>query len=189
MKPLFFSQPSGFRSWLEQNHKKETEVLVGFYKIDSGKLSMTWPQSVDEVLCFGWIDGIRKSIDKDSYCIRFTPRKKTSIWSTVNITKVTELNKKGLMQPSGLEAFDNRTEEKSEIYSFESATKKLTESFENKFKTNKKAWDYFISQAASYKKTVIHWIMTARHESTQVSRLEKTIAESEKHKRLWEKYK
>jgi len=189
MEPAFFSTQSDFRNWLENNHRTETELLVGFYKVNTDKLSMTWPQSVDEALCFGWIDGVRKSIDEDSYCIRFTPRKKTSIWSAVNIKKVENLVKQGLMQAAGLDAFNNRKEEKSKIYSFESDTKKLPENFEKHFKANKVAWNFFTSQTFSYKKTVIHWIITAKQELTQLSRLKKAIAESEKQKRLWDRYK
>src|ERR1043165_3844754 len=101
MQPTFFSRPSEFRKWLKKNHKKEKELLVGFYKVGSGKPSMTWPESVDEALCFGWIDGIRKSLGEESYTIRFTPRKTSSIWSAVNIKKMEELTKKGLMKPAG----------------------------------------------------------------------------------------
>jgi uncharacterized protein YdeI (YjbR/CyaY-like superfamily) len=119
MTATFFAKQSEFRKWLDKNHKKETELLVGFYKINSGKPSMTWSQSVDEALCFGWIDGVRKSIDKDSYQIRFTQRKPTSIWSAVNIKKIEELTKQGLMQPAGLVSFENRKENKSKIYSYE----------------------------------------------------------------------
>jgi uncharacterized protein YdeI (YjbR/CyaY-like superfamily) len=144
MTPTFFIQQSDFRKWLEKNHKNKTELLVGFYKTNSGKPSMDWPQSVDEALCFGWIDGVRKSIDGESYCIRFTPRKATSIWSAVNIKKVTALTKLGLMQPAGLASFENRKENKSRIYSYEKEPLKLTGAYEKKFKANKKALDFFI---------------------------------------------
>jgi uncharacterized protein YdeI (YjbR/CyaY-like superfamily) len=187
--PIFFKNQSEFREWLEKNHKKETELLVGFYKIASSKHNMTWPQSVDEALCFGWIDSVRKSIDHESYCIRFTPRKPTSIWSKVNIDKVKKLTKSGLMQPSGIEAYQNRKAEKSEIYSFESDTKLLAGHLEKQFTANKKAWEFFITRSPSYQKTVIHWIMTAKQEATKLSRLEKTILASEKQKLLWDRYK
>ena len=114
--PTFFARQSDFRKWLQKNHKKETELLVGFHKVGSGKPSMTWSQAVDEALCFGWIDGVRKSIDKDSYQIRFTQRKSTSIWSAINIKKIEELTKQGLMQPAGLASFEKRTESKSKQY-------------------------------------------------------------------------
>src|SRR5436190_15451849 len=135
--PTFFEKQSDFRKWLQKNHKRETELLVGFYKVGSGKPSMTWSQSVDEALCFGWIDGVRKSIDKDSYQIRFTHRKPTSIWSAINIKKIEELTKKGLMQPAGLASFEKRVESRSKIYSYEKEPAELTQSFKKLFKTNK----------------------------------------------------
>lgn len=189
MKPIFFTTPLEFRKWLTENHQTATEILVGFYKVHSGKPSITWPQSVDQALCFGWIDGVRKSINSESYCIRFTPRKPSSIWSTVNIKKVEELTKQGLMQQAGHEAFAKRKEEKSKIYSFETDVKKLSNDFEKQFKANKVAWEFFIKQAASYQKAVIHWIVTAKQEKTQQNRLEKVITESEKQIRLWDQYK
>ncbi len=185
MKPVFFSNQLEFRKWLNINHKKKTELLVGYYKVGSGKPSITWSQSVDEALCVGWIDGIRKSIDKDSYCIRFTPRRETSIWSAININKVKKLTELGLMQPAGLEIFRKRKKEKTAVYSFESGAKKFKENFEIIFRANKEAWDFFTTQAPSYQRTIIHWIMTAKQEKTQLLRLEKAMTESEKQKRLF----
>src|SRR6187549_2738244 len=170
MKPTFFPAQSHFRKWLEKYHEKETELLVGFYKVDSGKPSMTWSQSVDEALCFGWIDGVRKSIDKDSYQIRFTRRKSTSIWSAINIKKIEELTKQGLMEPAGLASFEKRTEGKSKIYSYEKEKVELTPRFKKKFKANKKAWDYFQSLAPSYKKVSTHWVMSTKQETTRIKR-------------------
>lgn len=184
MKPTFFAKQSDFRKWLEKNHKKKKELIVGFYKADSGKPSITWSQSVDEALCFGWIDGIRRSIDDTSYCIRFTPRRPTSIWSDINVKKVEELTKKKLMKPEGLAAFKLRKEHKSKIYTYEKETATLSSEYEKKFKAAKKAWAFFISQTPSYQKVILHWIMSAKREATQIKRLEKTIAESEKQKRL-----
>ena len=184
MTPTFFATQSDFRQWLKENHDKETEILVGFYKVGSDKPSMTWPQSVDEALCFGWIDGVRKSVDGDSYSIRFTPRRKTSIWSAVNIKKVAELTEQGLMQPSGVKAFAKREEHKSRIYAYEKEPVKLAAEFERKLKANQKAWLFFESQAPSYQKTIIHWIMNAKQETTKISRLEKLITASEKGQRV-----
>src|SRR6187551_1378625 len=115
MSPLFFETPDEFRKWLKKNHKKETELIVGYYKVNSGQPSMSWSESVDQALCFGWIDGVRKSIDKSSYQIRFTPRKPGSIWSAINISKIKELTKKGLMEPAGVASFENLKEHKSKI--------------------------------------------------------------------------
>src|SRR6187401_3158431 len=126
MTPTFFANQSDFRKWLQKNHKKETELVVGFYKVGSGKPSMTWSQSVDEALCFGWIDGVRTSIDKDRYQIRFTPRKPGSNWSAVNLKKIEELTKQGLIQPAGLAVFEKRKAEKSKIYSYEKAEPKFS---------------------------------------------------------------
>jgi uncharacterized protein YdeI (YjbR/CyaY-like superfamily) len=179
MKPTFFPKQTDFRKWLKKNHKKERELLVGFYKVGSGKPSMSWSQSVDEALCFGWIDGVRKSIDKDSYTIRFTPRKPASIWSGINIKKVTELTNQGMMQPAGLESFEKRKESKSKIYSYEKAPSKLAAAYEKKFKENKKAWAFFTSLAPGYQKLGIHRVMDAKQEKTQLNRLEKLISESE----------
>lgn len=184
MTLTFFAKQTDFRKWLAKNHKKEKELLVGFYKVGSGKASMTWPQSVDEALCFGWIDGVRKRIDEESYSIRFTPRKPTSIWSAVNIKKIGELTEKSLMQPAGIEAFAKRTHAKSAIYAYENEPVNLSPAFETKFKANKKAWTFFTAQAPSYQKTIIHWIMRAKQEATQLSRLEKTMIESSNQKRV-----
>lgn len=179
MTPTFFAKQSEFRRWLDKNHKKETELLVGFYKVDSGKPSMTWSQSVDEALCFGWIDGVRKSIDKDSYQIRFTQRKSTSIWSAVNIQKIEELTKQGFMQPAGLASFENRKEDKSKIYSYENEEVKFSSDFEKLFKANKIAWDYFQSLAPSYRKPSTNWVMSAKQEATRIKRLKELIDDSE----------
>ena len=185
MTATFFSKQSDFRNWLKKNHKKETELVVGFYKVGSGKPSMTWSQSVDEALCFGWIDGVRTSIDKDSYQIRFTQRKPASIWSAINIKKIEALTKQGLMQPAGLASFEKRKEERSKVYSHEKDEVKFTRDLEKQFKTNKKAWEYFQSLAASYKKVSTHWVISAKQEPTRIKRLKELIADSEKGTNQW----
>lgn len=185
MKPTFFSQQSDFRKWLEKHHNKETELVVGFYKAGSGKQGMTWSQSVDQALCFGWIDGVRKSIDDDSYCIRFTPRKPASSWSSVNIKKVQELTRQGLMHEAGLAIFNKRTDGKSGIYSYEKTDVTFSAEWEKLFKTNKKAWKFFQSLAPSYRKASIHWVMSARQQTTQVKRMNILIAESEAGTNQW----
>ena len=172
MTPTFFSDQIEFRKWLDINHKTASELIVGFYKVGSGKPSMTWPQSVDQALCYGWIDGIRRSIDHESYHIRFTPRRPTSIWSEVNLKKVESLIEKKLMQPAGLAVYLKRKENNSKIYSFENDTKKLTDNYEMRFQANQPAWNFFVNSAPSYQKTIIHWIMSAKQEKTQISRLE-----------------
>lgn len=183
-KAFYFNDQAEFRKWLEAHHKASSELLVGFYKVNTGRPSMTWPQSVDQALCFGWIDGVRKTIDKDSYCIRFTPRKPTSIWSAVNIDKIKKLTDQGLMQPAGIDAFQKRSEERSKVYSFENDAKLLSAHLEAIFKADSPAWDFFVTQAPSYQKSIIHWIMAAKQEVTQLARLEKTISESHLQRRL-----
>lgn len=184
MNPIFFPTPTDFRKWLKKNHKKETELHVGFYKVGSGKPSLTWSQAVDQALCFGWIDGVRNSIDKDSYCNRFTPRRKNSNWSEINIKKVEELTKAGLMMPEGQKAFEWRLENRSGIYSYENIPGDLSPVYKKQFVKNKIAWEYFNKQAPSYKKVIIHWIMSAKQEKTRLSRLEKAIQTSGIQKRL-----
>lgn len=178
-QPVFFPTQSSFRKWFEKNHDKAKELLVGFYKVNSGKQSMTWSESVDEAICFGWIDGIRKSINSESYSIRFTPRKQGSIWSSVNIQKVENLSKQGLMHPSGMAAFEKREAKKSAIYSYEKVPEILSAGFLKKFKANKKAWKFFQSMAPSYQRTAIHLVMTAKQEITKLKRLDELIKDSE----------
>ncbi|RAU82026.1 bacteriocin-protection protein [Pontibacter arcticus] len=184
MKPAFFADQAAFRNWLAQHHAHAKELLVGFYKVGSGKASMTWPQSVDQALCYGWIDGVRKSIDAESYCIRFTPRKPKSIWSNVNIKKVAALTEQGLMQPAGLAAFSLRTEARSGVYTFENAPVELDEKFENQLKENTAAWEFYQKQAPSYKRTVASWIMSAKQPATQQNRIQKLISKSEACERI-----
>lgn len=184
MTPIFFATKELFREWLEKNHLMEKEVVVGFYKKGSGKPSMNWSEAVDQALCFGWIDSVRRSIDEDSYSNRFSPRKTTSIWSAINIKKIEELTVAGLMTPEGRQAFDLRKKEKMGIYSHETDHISLDPVYEKQFKADKNAWDFFEKLAPSYKKITIHWIMSAKQEKTKLSRLEKAISESRQQKRL-----
>ncbi|MBK9328650.1 MAG: YdeI/OmpD-associated family protein [Sphingobacteriales bacterium] len=185
MTPIFFRTPLLFREWLEKNHENETELLVGFYKVNSGKQSMTWSQSVDQAICFGWIDGVKHSIDNCSYQIRFTPRKKSSIWSAVNIKKVETLTEQGLMTKPGLESFRHRTESRSKLYAFENEEVKFSPELEKLFKANKAAWDYFQSLAQTYRKLSSNWVMSAKQETTRMKRLHELIADSELRTNKW----
>jgi uncharacterized protein YdeI (YjbR/CyaY-like superfamily) len=185
MKPTFFPTPLAFRKWLEKNHAKATELVVGFYKVDSGKPSITWSESVDQALCFGWIDGVRRSLGEDSYQIRFTPRKPGSNWSAVNIQKIKELTKQGLMQPAGLAAFENRKADKSEIYSYENEEAVFPPAYEKLFRSNKQAWKYFQSLAPSYRKTSKSWVMRAKQEATRMKRLQQLIQDSQAGTNQW----
>ncbi len=182
--PVFFKTQKDFRSWFEKYHAKADELLVGFYKKSSGKPSITWPESVDEALSFGWIDGIRRNIDEKCYSIRFTPRKKTSIWSAVNTKRANELIALGLMSPAGLKTFEARDEKRSKLYSYENKDKKLGPAFEKKFKQNKKAWEYFQSQAPWYRRTSTHWVISAKQEATRLRRLETLINDCESERKI-----
>lgn len=180
----FFKTQDDFREWLEINHENQTELIVGFYKVKSGKPSMNWSQSVDQALCFGWIDGIRKSMDEESYSIRFTPRKNTSNWSEINIKKVEELTRAGLMKPAGMKAFSFRKESKSGIYSYENEAESFDYQDEKLFRENEKAWEFFMKQTPSYRKAVVRWFYSAVQKITRQSRLEKTIKQCEQQKRI-----
>lgn len=184
MKIKVFRTPSDFRKWLEQHHATETELLVGFYTKDSGKPSITWPESVKEALCFGWIDGIRRNVDQESYSIRFTPRKRTSIWSAINIKYALELIEQGLMRPAGLAAYEARRENKVGIYSYEQRTATIPEPYLSQFKKNKPAFEFFEAQAAWYRKQMSWWVVSAKQEATRMKRLKKLIAESTAGRRL-----
>lgn len=163
------------RKWFAAHHVSESELWVGFYKKDSGKASITWPQSVDEALCFGWIDGIRKSIDEVSYKIRFTPRKPRSIWSAVNIKRAGELSEQGLMQATGLKAFAARQENRSGVYSYEQRSPELPDQYAKKLRKNAATWKFFQAQPPSYRKAVNWWVVSARKEETRLMRLDRLI--------------
>jgi uncharacterized protein YdeI (YjbR/CyaY-like superfamily) len=184
MKVRFFKKPADFRKWFEAHHEAETELWVGFYKKDSGKASITWPQSVDEALCFGWIDGVRKSIDEISYKIRFTPRRQRSIWSAVNIKRVTELSEQGLMQPTGLRAFAARQENRSGIYAYEQRSSELPDQYAKLLKKNATAWKFYQAQPPGYRKLVNWWVLSAKREETRLKRLAELIDDSKNERRL-----
>ena len=184
-KPTFFPTPSDFRAWLEAHHDKLSEYLVGFHKKSSGKPSITWPESVEVALCFGWIDGVRKSLGETSYTIRFTPRKPTSTWSAININLVQKLTKQGLMHPAGLKAFAARNEKKSAIYSYEQRkSARFTSEQEKQFRANKLAWDFFQSQPPGYKQLTTYRVITAEKEETRQKRLSELIAHSQHQHRI-----
>jgi uncharacterized protein YdeI (YjbR/CyaY-like superfamily) len=172
MEPTTFERPQDFRAWLEQHHDSEAELWVGYHKKGSGKPSMTWPQSVDEALCFGWIDGIRKRVDAERYMIRFTPRRARSVWSAVNIARVAVLTEEGRMRPAGIRAFAARREDRSGIYSYEQRDRaKLDPAFEKRFRAKKRAWASFEAMPRSYRQAAIRWVMTAKKEETRERRL------------------
>jgi uncharacterized protein YdeI (YjbR/CyaY-like superfamily) len=184
MKPTFFATPAELRAWLEEHHATETELLVGFYKrgsakVASGRPSITWPESVDEALCFGWIDGVRRSLGEEAYTIRFTPRRTTSIWSAVNVKRVAALTEQGRMREAGRRAFAARKAAKTGIYSFErSEAAILSPIQEKKLRANRKAAAFFDAQAPWYRRTAIHWVISAKREETRERRLAQLIADS-----------
>jgi uncharacterized protein YdeI (YjbR/CyaY-like superfamily) len=183
-KPTFFPTPADFSAWLEAHHDKLRELLVGFHKKDSGRPSITWPESVEVALCFGWIDGVRKSLGETSYTIRFTPRKPTSNWSSININFVRKLTKQGLMRPAGLKAFAARDEKKSAIYSYERKTGRFTREQEKQFRADKAAWEFFRSQAPWYQRVTTYWVISAKREETKRKRLSELIGHSQNRRRI-----
>lgn len=183
--PQFFETARVFRSWLETNAATAPELIVGFYKVDSGHPSMSWPESVDEALCFGWIDGVRKRIDADAYQIRFTPRKATSIWSAINIAKFEMLQAQGRMTPAGVEAFAKRKADKSVIYAYEQEqTAELSAEELRVFQRDKAAWTFFAATPPGYRKVLLHWVTTAKKVETRASRLATLMAACAAGKRL-----
>jgi len=184
MEPKFFATPAAWRDWLEKHHGQHKELLVGFYKKNSGKPSISWPESVDAALCFGWIDGIRRRIDDVSYSIRFTPRKPTSIWSSINMKRVAELTAQGLMRPAGLKAFEARQEKRSAVYAFEQQNIGFDRAQERLFRANARAWEFFQSQPPGYRRLVTWWVTSAKREETRERRLAALMEDSAQGRRI-----
>ena len=179
MEPVFFASPPEFRAWLAENHDRASELWVGFHKKATRKPSMTWPESVDEALCYGWIDAVRKSLGPDAYAIRFTTRKPRSTWSAVNIGRARELIAVGRMQPAGLRAFEARSEERSGIYAYEQRhDAKLAPEDEREFRANEPGWSFFQAQPPWYRKTAIWWVVSAKRDETKRKRLRTLIEDS-----------
>jgi uncharacterized protein YdeI (YjbR/CyaY-like superfamily) len=177
MKPTFFPNPQAFHRWLKSNHRTATELWVGFYRKDSGRPSMTWSESVDEALCFGWIDGIVKTVDEISYVRRFTPRRPGSNWSAVNIAKIKALTKAGRMMPAGLAAFEGRDPKKADRYSYERRHQaKLTPAMVRAFRKNANAWKFFEALPPGHRRLLILRIIDAKQDATREKRLQQTIA-------------
>ena len=173
----FFATPAAFCAWLEQHHAAATELLVGFHKKDSGTPSITWPEAVDQALCFGWVDGVRRRLDDARYAIRFTPRRPASLWSAVNIARIAALDEQGLLRPAGRRAFAERSAKKSRTYSYErSEPAALDPPLQKLLRASKAAWTFFEQQAPSYRRKVIHWIQAARQAEVRERRLRKLLA-------------
>jgi uncharacterized protein YdeI (YjbR/CyaY-like superfamily) len=185
MKPVLFPTPAQFRAWLECHHARATELWIGFYKKKSGKVAMTYEQAVDEALCFGWIDGIIRRIDDESYMHRFSPRKPKSIWSNVNVGHVARLTAAGRMHAAGLAAFAARDPSKTGVYAFETARPpSLPPALARQFRAERAAWNFFKSQAPSYQRVALHYIVSAKQAATRQRRLARVIAFSAEGKRL-----
>jgi uncharacterized protein YdeI (YjbR/CyaY-like superfamily) len=179
VNPRYFGTPAEWRAWLEEHHTTAPELWVGFHKRGSGRPSITWPESVDQALCFGWIDGVRRRIDDDRYAIRFTPRRKGSSWSNINLRRVEELTRLGLMHPAGHAAHAARSAAKSGIYSYEQRKRaRLPAAMTARFKRNRKAWTFFEAQPGWYRRTAVWWVVSAKREDTRERRLETLIADS-----------
>lgn len=180
----FFKTPEDFRRWLKENHLTAPELWVGFHRVASGKPSITWPQSVDEALCVGWIDGLRQSIDETSYRIRFTPRRKGSVWSNINVGRVKALAEAGRMRAAGMQAYEARMESRTGIGSFENPVAKLPATYEKRFRANKAAWKYFRNEALSYRRACLWWIASAKKEETRERRFAMLLADCAAGRRL-----
>jgi uncharacterized protein YdeI (YjbR/CyaY-like superfamily) len=179
MKPIYFDSPAAMRAWLAAHHASKDELFVGFYKRTTGRPSLTWSESVDQALCFGWIDGRRQRVDAARYAIRFTPRRPGSIWSRINVAKVEALSRSGAMTPAGLRAFAARDAAKTGVYSFERArAATLAPADAKQFRAERAAWAYFSAQPPSYRRAACHWVITAKREDTRRRRLATLIAES-----------
>ncbi len=184
--PVFFAKSDDFRRWLEKHHQTTTEQWVGFHRKSSGRASITWPEAVDEALCFGWIDGLRKTIDAESYKIRFTPRRPNSIWSAINIARMKELIREGRVRTAGMTAFQKGTPAKSRVYSYENRKAAILGSAAtNLFRAENAAWTFFQRQPQSYRQTAIWWVVSAKRPQTQETRLQRLIASSKAGCRLW----
>src|SRR4030095_2217364 len=178
-KIKFFKTSLALRKWFEKNHSKKDELWIAFYKKSSGKPSVTYLEAVDNALSFGWIDGLVKGIDAQHYCQRFTPRRKNSIWSAINLKKADALIKKGLMAPAGLKVYNERNQKRPHLYSIEQKNLKLPPALERTFRSNKKSWENFNNMVPSYKKPAIWLIINAKQEETRQRRLEELIRDSE----------
>jgi uncharacterized protein YdeI (YjbR/CyaY-like superfamily) len=178
MTAVYFPDSKAFRSWLEGHHQDTDELWVGYHKKATGKPSMTWPESVDQALCFGWIDGIRKSVDEERYMIRFTPRRPNSHWSRVNLDKYEILLQDGLVEPEGIAAFERRKSDRTAQYSYEREEPALTPDQLTIFQQNPAAWVFFQAEPAGYRRTAVAWVNSAKREETRSRRLTTLITDS-----------
>jgi uncharacterized protein YdeI (YjbR/CyaY-like superfamily) len=184
MRPKFFETAEDLRAWFEEHHETAAELWVGLYKKSSGRPSIAWPEVVDEALCFGWIDGIRKSIDSERYMNRLTPRKPKSHWSAVNVRRFGQLKRQGRVRPAGQRAFDLRRKDETGVSYEQRHQITLDPAFERRFRAKKRAWSWFQAQAPSYRTMAVYWVMSAKREEARVRRLERLIEDSAKGQRV-----
>ena len=184
MKPRFFRTQQAFRTWLEKNHEARMELIVGYWKKDTNKPSVTWAETRDEALCFGWIDGVRRRIDDERFCVRFTPRNPKSVWSDVNIARVKAMIEEGRMTPAGMAAFERRDERKTALYSYERKNAELSGDLLRLFVRNRCAYDFFRAQPPGYQRKSAHWVMSAKRESTRLRRFNGLMAACEAGERV-----
>jgi uncharacterized protein YdeI (YjbR/CyaY-like superfamily) len=184
MEPVFFASAREFRDWLESNHGTAGELWVGFHRRATGRPSMTWPESIDQALCFGWIDGIRRSLDAESYAIRFTPRKSAGNWSAVNVARAGELARAGLMTPAGMRAFESSDAERTQANSAARAEAELEPAQEAQLRASAAAWNFWESQAPSYRRVAAYWVVSAKRDDTRQRRLDTLIADCAAGRRL-----
>jgi uncharacterized protein YdeI (YjbR/CyaY-like superfamily) len=178
-EPQFFATPAELRDWLDAHHETADDLIVGAWKKSTGRPSLTWPEIVEEALCVGWIDSIRRSVPGDGWAIRLTPRRKGSIWSAVNVAKVAELRAAGRMRPAGEAAFAARRADRTAIYSFEQAVAPVLTSDEGaRFRANEAAWAWFSAKAPSFRKQALHWVISAKKSETRERRLATLIEDS-----------
>lgn len=184
LQATHFTTPEAFRAWLAEHHGEEDVLWVGYWKKASGRPSLTWPESVEQALCFGWIDGLRRSIDDERYAIRFTPRRAGSTWSARNLETYAALEARGLIEPAGRSAYEGRDPEKTGVYSFERESVELSAAFRARFRANEAAWAFFQSQPPSYRTPATWWVMSAKREETRERRLATLIEDSSAGQRI-----
>ena len=170
-KATYFASAGAFYRWLERHHARARELWVGYYKKATGRPTLTWAESVDQALCFGWIDGIRKRVDAERYTIRFTPRRPRSYWSAINIRRVQAMKRAGLMRQAGLEAFARRSRERTQAYTYEGGAETFPPRYEKVIRGTPGAWAWFSARPPGYRRNVVRWVMLARQESTRERRL------------------
>lgn len=182
--PRFFANRAAWRRWLGANHDKQTEILLGLHKRHTDVSAMSYRDALDEALCFGWIDGVRRRIDDARWSIRFSPRKAGSIWSAINLKRFAELQKEGRVEQAGLAMFEARSADRTGVYSYENRPREFEPAYERKFRASRKAWQFFQSQPPGYRRTLVWFVMSAKQEATRQRRLDQLIAASAAGRRI-----